>query len=239
MIIEVCANSYQSAINAQEAGADRIELCSELTMGGITPSYGLLKKVIENISIPIHVLIRPRSGDFTYSNEDLEIMKEDIKLCKELKCSGIVTGVLKDDHSIDIERAKELIALSKPLSFTFHRAFDWTPDPEKALKELMSLEIDRILSSGQEKTAFIGQKALKQYLKISNDRLIIMPGSGVNAENVLSFKEAGFREVHFSGTSSHKNTKPPILAMASVPLDEGDILISDKEKIKTIRNLVK
>ena len=126
MKLEICANSYQSASNAEKAGAHRIELCAELAVGGITPSYGLLKKVMHDLTIPVHVLIRPRSGDFTYSDAEFQIMKENILICKELGVTGIVSGVLKLDNTIDIERTKELVAVAKPMNFTFHRAFDWS-----------------------------------------------------------------------------------------------------------------
>ena len=129
MIIEVCTNSYESALNAQKAGADRIELCSELAVGGITPSHGLIQKVIEDLSININVLIRPRSGDFTFSTTEFEVIKKDIQWCKELGCNGIVSGVLNADNTVDIKRTKELVDLAKPLSFSFHRAFDWVKDP--------------------------------------------------------------------------------------------------------------
>ncbi len=136
MILEICANSYQSAINAEKAGANRIELCSELAVGGITPSYGLLKKVMADLTIPVHVLIRPRSGDFTFSDAEFDIMKENILLCKELGVSGIVSGVLHTNNTIDIERTKELVEHSKPMNFTFHRAFDWVLNPEEEIKKL-------------------------------------------------------------------------------------------------------
>ena len=113
---------YQSAVNANIAGAHRVELCSEISVGGTTPSYGLLKKVMADIDIPIHVLIRPRSGNFTYSDKEFDIMKENIRLCKDLNCAGIVSGVLHEDNTIDVKRTSELIELSKPMSFTFHRA---------------------------------------------------------------------------------------------------------------------
>ena len=122
MILEICANSYQSAINAEKAGAQRIELCSEISVGGITPSLGLLKKVMHSLSIPVQVLIRPRSGDFHYSNAEFDIMKENILQCKELGCAGIVTGILHKDNTIDLKRTSELIELSKPMCFTFDRA---------------------------------------------------------------------------------------------------------------------
>ncbi len=124
MLLEICANSYQSAKNAQEAGADRIELCQELSVGGITPSYGLLKQVVESLDISVFVLIRPRGGDFVFSDIEYKIMKSNIQLCKDFGCQGIVSGVLNADKTIDFGRTKELVQLSRPLKFTFHRAFD-------------------------------------------------------------------------------------------------------------------
>lgn len=200
MKLEICANSYQSAINAQKAGANRIELCSELSVGGITPSYGLLKKVSEEITIPIHVLIRPRSGNFCYSDDEFEIMKSNINICKKLGFSGIVSGVLNTDNSIDFLRTKELITLSKPLSFTFHRAFDGVSNPEKTLEILIEIGVDRILTSGLEEKAETGIEVLKKLQKIAQNKLIILPGSGINSKNVFLFKEAGFKEIHTSAS---------------------------------------
>lgn len=200
MKLEICANSYQSAINAQKAGADRIELCSELSVGGITPSYGLLKKISEEITIPIHVLIRPRSGNFCYSDDEFNIMKENITLCKELGFNGIVSGVLHTDNSIDIARTKEILELSKPLSFTFHRAFDCVTNPEESLQQLIKLSVDRILTAGLEEKAEDGIDVLIELQKIAKNKLIILPGSGINAKNVVLFKEAGFKEIHTSAS---------------------------------------
>ena len=201
MKLEICANSYQSAINAQKAGADRIELCSELGVGGITPSYGLLKKVAAQTTIPVHVLIRPRSGDFCYSNEEFEQMKIDIQLCKELNINGIVCGILHQDNTIDIERTRELVELSKPLSFTFHRAFDCVIDPKKALQQLIDLNVDRVLTSGLQKKAIDGIHLLAELQEIAKDKLTILAGSGINSENVKYFKKAGLREIHASASA--------------------------------------
>ena len=173
MKLEICASSYQSATNAQNAGAHRIELCSELALGGITPSYGLIKRVKDNLSIPVHVLIRPRSGNFTYSDEEFEIMKADIKLCKELGCQGIVSGVLKSDNTIDVIRTQELIELSKPLSFTFHRAFDWVEDSFEALEILKNIGVNRILTSGKSTSATEGIEHLKDLETKAHNKLII------------------------------------------------------------------
>ncbi|OUR95112.1 copper homeostasis protein CutC [Flavobacteriales bacterium 34_180_T64] len=235
MILEICASNYQSAMNAQEAGAHRIELCSELAVGGITPSYGLLKQVLDTISIPVCVLIRPRSGNFTYSDAEFDIMKRDIQLCKDLGCAGIVSGVLNTDQTIDSERTKELITLSKPLPFTFHRAFDWTPNPLDALETLKQLKIERILTSGQSESAELGIDTLKMLKEESGNDLTILPGGGINSENVDVFKTAGFKEVHASASTIQNANKTPKIKMNSPKLfDETIELYSDIAKIKSI-----
>ena len=200
MILEICANSYQSAMNAQKAGAHRIELCTELSVGGITPSFGLLKKVMAALTIPVHVLIRPRSGNFTYSDSEFKIMKEDIQQCKDLGCAGIVSGVLHANNTIDIKRTKELIELSKPMSFTFHRAFDAVPKPKESLLKLINLGVDRLLTSGQKDKAEDGIELLIELKQMAKNKLIIMPGSGINQINSSLFKSAGFTEIHSSAS---------------------------------------
>lgn len=228
MLIEICANSFKSALNAQKAGAHRIELCSELSVGGITPSYGLLQKVSENIEIPVHVLIRPRSGDFCYTDDEFKQMKTDITICKKLGFQGIVSGVLNSDNKLDIDRAKELIKLSKPLSFTFHRAFDCVPNPLETQEILKNLKVDRILTSGQKNKAIEGIDLLKKLNKKTEKKLIILPGSGINATNILQFKKAGFSEIHTSASIKKKND--------DVFFDKTTRTISD---LSTIKQLVK
>lgn len=240
MLLEICASNYQSAINAQNAGAHRIELCSELAVGGVTPSYGLIKQTLKNLTIPVFVLIRPRSGNFTYSDADFEIMKEDIQICKALGCKGIVSGILNLDNTIDIERTKELIELSKPMAFTFHRAFDRTPNPFEALSTLIELKVDRILTSGQVTSAEKGILILNQLKELAEDKLTILPGSGINPKNVLIFKGAGFTEVHCSAV-----LLPQVKATASVPmntpefLNEAQEMASNSEVISTMLQLIK
>ena len=200
MILEICTNSYQSAVNASIAGAHRIELCSEISVGGTTPSYGLLKKVMADIDIPVHVLIRPRSGNFTYSSKEFDIMKENIRLCKDLGCAGIVSGVLHEDYTIDKKRTSELIELSKPMSFTFHRAFDVVSKPKESLLQLLNLGVDRLLTSGQQEKAEDGIDLLIELQKLAKNKLTILPGSGINSENCIHFKNAGFTEIHSSAS---------------------------------------
>ena len=198
MILEVCANSYESALNAQKGGAQRIELCEDLAVGGLTPNFELSKKVISELNIPVFILIRPRDGDFNYSGEEFEQIKKDIIIFKELGCKGIVSGILTKDNNIDISRTRELIELSKPLEFTFHRAFDEALSPIDSLHQLIELKADRILTSGQAETAVKGLDLLKELINIAEKKIIIMPGSGVNINNILEFKKIGSKEIHGS-----------------------------------------
>ena len=232
MKLEICANSYQSAVNAQKAGADRIELCAELSVGGITPSFGLLKQVAKEITIPINVLIRPRSGNFCYSDEEFKIMKSDIQICKELGFSGIVSGILHSDNSIDIKKTKELIELSKPLSFTFHRAFDCVTNPKESLKQLIDLKVDRILTSGLQEKAAQGIDLLKNLNELAKDKIILLPGSGITPENAALFKNAGFKEIHTSATKIISEEK-------SIFFGNTVQTVSDIETIKEILNVIK
>lgn len=233
MILEICANSYQSALNAQNGGANRIELCSELSVGGITPSHGLLQKIAEKITIPVHVLVRPRSGNFCYSKDEFEQIKKDIKICKDFGFQGIVCAVLHSDNTIDIERTKELVELSKPLSFTFHRAFDCVPNPKKEILNLIDLGVNRVLTSGQKEKAIDGIELLKQLKEITENKIIILPGSGINSENVTYFKKAGFQEIHTSASKKVENQN-------NVFFDKTIQTISDvtniQEILKNIRN---
>ena len=240
MIVEVCANSLESAVNAQKACADRIELCTELAGGGTTPSFGLLKVIKKYISIPVNVLIRPRSGEFTYSDLEFEIMKKDIELCKELGFNGIVSGVLKKDFTLDVERTKELINLSKPMQFTFHRAFDWVEDPMATLKQLEELEVDTILSSGQQNSSVAGIDLLSKLLNKS-ERTVIMPGGGIQDSNVLEFKKKGFGAVHLTGIKFHRTLDHTPVVPMSTPgfLRDDEIAISHLATLKEVVRLVK
>lgn len=240
MLVEVCANSLESAMNAEKAGADRIELCSELAVGGVTPSHGLIKMVVQHVSIPVHVLIRPRSGDFTYSEPEFDSMIWDIDICRELGVAGIVSGILQKNFELDEVRTSQLIATSKNLYFTFHRAFDWIKDPFVTVKSLERLGADCVLTSGQEKSAIEGLPRLKR-LKDSASKLLIMPGSGINENNVDCFREGGFGAVHLSGIKMHQTLNdPPAVSMNTESLLQDDkIAISDLKVIQAVVNKVK
>ena len=196
MIIEVCAESYEYAIKAEKAGADRIELCKDLHLDGVTPDYESAKRTIDTLNIPMFILIRPRQGDFNYSEKEFELMKADIIIFKEMGCKGIVSGILNDNKNIDIERTKELVNLSRPLEFTFHRAFDVVSDPLKEIENLIEIGVDRVLTSGQKDKAIEGLELLKEFKNISKNRIKIMPGSGINKSNIMNFRS--FNEIHGS-----------------------------------------
>lgn len=184
--MEVCANSVASALAAQEGGAIRVELCDNLQDGGTTPSYAQIKLAKELLKIRVYPIIRPRGGDFLYSDLEFNLMKADIDICKSLNCDGVVFGILKADGSVDKERCAALIALASPMKVTFHRAFDSCNDLEKALEDIIEIGCERILSSGGKVTALEGAEKLKELLKLAAGRITIMPGAGVRENNVAA-----------------------------------------------------
>jgi copper homeostasis protein len=239
MVVEICANSYASACNAEKAGAHRIELCSELAVGGITPSYGLIKEVIDYLSIPVFVLIRPRSGDFTYSEAEFNIMKKDIVLCKEIGCKGIVSGILNMDNSLDIARTRVLVELAKPLPLVFHRAFDWVPDSFKALNDLIEIGVHRVLTSGKKVTAEEGLENLINLKNHAKGKINILPGGSISLKNALKFKQAGFNEIHCSMSEFQSTISSPKISMNSEKhFDETKLAISSTDKIKSLLKLL-
>jgi copper homeostasis protein len=198
-LIEIATSDFLTTRSAVEGGADRIELCANLAEGGTTPSYAHIKKCKESFSIPIFPIIRPRGGDFLYNKDEFEIMKNDIKLCKELGCEGIVIGLLNMDGTIDVTRTSELIELAYPLEVTFHRAFDRCKDPFVALEELIEIGCQRILTSGQKLTVSEGVDLIAELNEKAEDRIIIMPGSGVRKDNIKMLAEkTGCIEFHSS-----------------------------------------
>lgn len=185
---EVCVESYQEAISAAAAGATRIELCENLSCGGTTPSYGTIKKTIEKLQIPVMVMIRPRGGDFCYTTDEFEIMREDIRMCNLLGATGVVFGLLKSNQTIDIERTKELVNLARPMPVTFHKAIDETKDILQSVIQLKNIGIDRILSSGGETTAVEGSEILLKMIEIAGDQLKIIVAGKVTWENFEDIK---------------------------------------------------
>ncbi|ATP56570.1 copper homeostasis protein CutC [Pedobacter ginsengisoli] len=238
--MEVCANSVRSALAAQEGGAIRVELCDNLPEGGTTPSYSTIALAKKMLSIKVYPIIRPRGGDFLYSDLEFNLMKDDIKICKSLNCDGVVIGILKADGSVDKERCAELIAEAKPMPVTFHRAFDMSNDMEKALEDIIELGCERILTSGGEASAIKGADMLARLIKQADGRIIIMPGAGVSAANIADIiKLTGAKEFHASARHAVKSEmqfRNPRLSMGSVA-DEFSYDLTDSETVKNLISL--
>lgn len=198
-IIEIATSDFLTTKAAVEGGADRMELCANLAEGGTTPSYAHIKKCREAFDVALFPIIRPRGGDFLYTKDEFEIMSNDIRLCKQLGCDGIVIGLLNMDGTIDLSRTSELVELAYPLEVTFHRAFDRCKDPFTGLEELIEAGCQRILTSGQKQTVSDGVELIAELNKIADGRIIIMPGSGVRKENIkLLAEKTGCTEFHSS-----------------------------------------
>jgi copper homeostasis protein len=202
MLVEICVDSVAGAIAAQRGGADRIELCDNLLEGGTTPSAGCIK-VARGVKIRLHVMIRPRGGDFLYSPEELEVMREDVRMAKDLGADGVVFGCLTAAGQVDRFQTAELTQLARPLNVTFHRAFDMSSDPERGLEELIELGVDRVLTSGQESTCLEGMDVIAALVRKAAGRISVMPGGGLTLRNVARIaKFTGVSEVHLSARGS-------------------------------------
>lgn len=197
--IEIATSDFLTTRSAVEGGANRIELCANLGEGGTTASYGLIKKCRENFTLPVYPIIRPRGGDFLYSQEEFEIMLHDIKRCKDLACDGVVIGLLNIDGTIDRVRTSILVEAAYPLGVTFHRAFDRCRNPFEALEQIIATGCERILTSGQKPVATDAPEMIASLQQAADDRIIIMPGSGVRKENIkLLAEQTGCTEFHSS-----------------------------------------
>ena len=184
MIKEACVESFEKALEAQNNGADRIELCENLSVGGTTPSYGTVKICLEKLNIPIFPMIRARGGNFVYSKDEIEIMKEDIKIFKDLGVKGLVLGCLTSDNKIDLELTKTLVNLAYPMEITFHKAIDEISNPLDYIEDLVNIGIKRILTSGGKATALEGKDLINEMIKKSNGRLKIVVAGKVTKENL-------------------------------------------------------
>ncbi len=206
ILIEVCCGSSQSAVYAQQGGANRVELCQNLAAGGVTPSAGDILCAREQLSIDLNVLIRPREGDFLYSDYELQIIKKDILFCKQSGVVGVVFGFLTKDGSINQKLTEEMIRLARPMSVTFHRAFDLCRNPLTALEQLIDLGVDRLLTSGQQPTAIEGAALIRQLVLQAGNYLSIMPGSGIREHNIENLIQlTGAREFHVSARKQAKS----------------------------------
>lgn len=242
--LEICADSVESAVLAQMAGADRIELCDNLNEGGTTPSFGMIASARDNLSVALHVIIRPRSGDFLYSDEEFDIMRRDIDLCGEAGIDGIVLGILRNDGEIDTERTAKLTELARPMSVTFHRAFDMCANPVKGLEEIISAGAERVLTSGQKNSAAEGSVLLHKLVKQSSGRIIIMPGGGLDESNISEVaKVTRATEFHLSGRKvieSQMAYRKEDIHLGGFPsTTEYSRKIADPQKIINIINILK
>ena len=199
-VFEVCVDSIESALAAERGGADRVELCSDLLEGGLTPSYGVLQVARERLRIGIMVMVRPRGGDFCYSDAEFAAMLHDVRMAREANAQGVVFGLLTPEGEVDVERTGRLVHEARPLAVTFHRAFDMTRDPFEALETLVGLGVDRVLTSGQEATVVEGLDLIAELLARAAGRIIVMPGGGITDRNIARIRaKAPAPELHFAG----------------------------------------
>ncbi|MFK8038355.1 MAG: copper homeostasis protein CutC [Crocinitomicaceae bacterium] len=230
MIFEICADNLETAMVGSTLGCNRVELCSALTIGGLTPSFGLIKACAEATDLEIHAMIRHQEGNFVLNDTDLEIMKSDIVMAKNAGAVGVVFGCLTVYNEVDIEKLKVLVDLAKSIKLvvTFHRAFDFVSDPLKSINELIDLSIDRVLTSGQKSSAENGVDLIRELVEFSNNRIEVMAGSGVNVNNALLLAEAGVDSLHFTAY---------INSESNLSLGMGSKNMPDIDKIKSILNL--
>lgn len=241
--IEVCVSSIEMAIEAEKGGADRIELCSALSEGGLTPFASLIEMIKEYINIDIMVMIRPRGGDFYYTDIEFETMKRDILFAKTQEVKGVVFGILMPDGSVDKKRTKELVEIAKPLKTCFHRAIDMTNDYRKAFYNILECGCDRILTSGGENLVVDGLDRISEIEKLSQGRIEIMGGSGLGADNAREiYQKTNIKHFHLSA----KTTKPsnmqyhnPRVSMGKAgQREEYSMIFTDRNKVRDLRNIL-
>lgn len=243
MVVEACVDSVESALAAQDGGAGRVEVCADLLEGGTTPSAGLIEVCRDRLRIPMHVLIRPRAGDFVYTDLELEVMQRDITLAAASGAAAVVVGALRPDGAVDTERTRVLIEVARPLPVTFHRAFDFTPDPDQALEALITLGVERVLTSGQAATVREGTRVLARLVSRAAGRIVIVAGGGVDEDNVAEIaRRTGVSEVHVRATSlfeSPTSYRPSHLSLQKrPPPNEFDRAVTDPERVRRISSLL-
>lgn len=196
-LLEICVDSAACALAALHAGAGRIELCAGMSEGGTTPSAGLIELCRERVSAPLHVMLRPRGGDFVYDRLEVEVMRRDLAIIRKIGVEGVVLGVLRSDGRVDVEATRRLVEAARPLSVTFHRAFDAARDADEAIDDLIAAGVDRVLSSGRARTATQGRDVLARMVGRAGEKLVVMAGGGVRANGVADLVEhTGVTEVH-------------------------------------------
>ncbi|AEW00239.1 copper homeostasis protein CutC [Niastella koreensis] len=236
MLLEVCAFNLQSAVIAEKVGAKRVELCENPADGGTTPSYGTIKQTREKIGISLYPIVRPRAGNYFFDEDEFAIIKQDILLCKELGCDGISTGVSKGNGEIDTERLKRMVEWAYPMGVTCHRVFDATPDPMKALEDIITCGCERVLTSGQKPSAPEGINLLAELVQQADGRIIIMPGAGVRSGNIETLVNGtGATEFH---TSARMIAPDPVTFRNPAILDATDWYIANEEELRKIMEVL-
>lgn len=231
--LEICAFNLPSAMIAQQAGADRIELCASPEEGGVTPSPGVIRSARESLRIALYPIIRPRGGDFLYTDEEFRIMLRDIEYCKQVGCNGVVIGLLNPDGTVDQRRCARLVEAAYPLGVTFHRAFDWAANPFEAMETIIRLGCERILTSGQRPTADEGACLIDELIREADDRIVIMPGSGVRAANIVSLVEkTGASEFH---TSARLRRASGMEYVNAGMKEDQSVVMAGEEEIRKIK----
>jgi copper homeostasis protein len=243
MKLEVVVYNIESALKALEGGADRLEVCAGPGEGGVTPSFGTIEVIRQNVTCDLYVMIRPRGGDFSYSRYEFHAMKRDITQYQKISVDGFVFGILKPDGMIDKARCRELIERSRPLKATCHRAFDMTRDPFEALEDCIEAGFERILTSGHRTTAMEGVDLIAQLNERANGRIVIMPGSGINEGNVAEIqRRTGATEFHFSAVhqrlSDMNYRNESIAGMGSTQNSEYHVRSVDPQIIRNIRAIL-
>lgn len=241
--IEICVDSVESCINAERGGADRLELCGNMFEGGTTPSYGVLQLAREMVSKPIYAMVRPRGGDFCYNDIEFEIMKREIKLMKELKIDGIVFGILTKEGKVDKERCSKLLDLWGTNKATFHRAIDVSSNLNEACEDIISLGFERILTSGSEANVMSGIIKLKELVEKYNDKIIIMPGSGINERNIEYINDTvKANEYHMTANKTVESVmqyrNENVFMGASLRPPEFSVKYTDENKVKNIKSKI-
>ena len=242
--LEICVDNVESAIDAQNAGANRVELCNNLPEGGTTPGFGTISSARNNLTIGLHVMIRPRGGDFLYSDLEYDIMRREIESCGEYGVDGIVLGILESGGTIDVERTARLIDFARPMSATFHRAFDMCNDPFKGLDDVIATGAERLLTSGLKNTACEGTELINQLVRQAGKKIIIMPGSGINESNIeIIAMNTGATEFHLTGRKiidsemTFRKQNIPMGNASDIP--EFSRKVVDPDMIRSIINKLK
>jgi copper homeostasis protein len=239
MICEICVDSVAGVRAARAEGAHRVELCAALLEGGITPSRGLIRQARAIDSIGLHVMIRPRGGDFLFDDDEMAIMRSDVEIAKNEGADGVVVGLLTREGEVDAARTRELISLARPLSVTFHRAFDMTRDPFQAIETLIGLGVDRVLTSGQEATVLEGLPLIAEMIRRAGNRIVVMPGGGLTSRNVERIVAAAKpKEIHFacldSAASGMRFRREHVFMGGELRPPEYDRLVTSASSIRAV-----